>query len=506
MMRRGYQYFGLVSRWVLFIVALGWAPAFADGLLHRYEGDVLPYAPGAGWVINRLCQGGCSESLQDGHLVVTYVDQVVAGAFLYNYHHRIALIGEPQPPTLWVEWGFRSEQPLPPFSYTCDGSIAVQYAQWFDVAYLFGDAVVSRSGGQVVGGLDMNEFHTYRFESLDGVHYRMSVDGFVFRESQDDQAISSAFVQFGGDGGCGPEYFPTINEWDFVRYGTVDYGERIVSSDPPGGILNAETYPALDRFTVTFDQPNYLYIDDITVENVATSKSQNVKSTAGAAVPVVIATRRLDNGAPETVEIVLDRPLSVGQTTRFTFATGGTPNVVEYTPHFTGACCLPGGSCEPSSALGCAEGQGIFYEQSDCPPPMPCCLPDGTCASLAPLCCTEHGGTPQEGVCDADADDDGIDATCGDACPNDPDKLSPGQCGCGVPEFDNDADTVADCLDQCPNADDRLDEDGDGVPDCALGLARIPTISMWGLTMLTLSLLIAAKILFRGGKPVPLRA
>ena len=56
-----------------------------------------------------------------------------------------------------------------------------------------------------------------------------------------------------------------------------------------------------------------------------------------------------------------------------------------------------------------------------------------------------------------------------------------------------------------PNAADRLDEVGDGVPDCALGLARIPTLAAWRLTILTLSLLIAAKILFRGGTPVPFR-
>lgn len=47
---------------------------------------------------------------------------------------------------------------------------------------------------------------------------------------------------------------------------------------------------------------------------------------------MVIATRRQDNGPPETVEIVLDRPLAVGSTTRFTFNTGAaTPQTIEYT-------------------------------------------------------------------------------------------------------------------------------------------------------------------------------
>jgi hypothetical protein len=34
-----------------------------------------------------------------------------------------------------------------------------------------------------------------------------------------------------------------------------------------------------------------------------------------------------------------------------------------------------------------------------------------------------------------------------DLCPNDPSKMSPGQCGCGVPDTDSDGDGVADCAD-----------------------------------------------------------
>ena len=77
-------------------------------------------------------------------------------------------------------------------------------------------------------------------------------------------------------------------------------------------------HAGLDRFTITFDSANYVYIDDITIE------------TTGAEAPVVIATRRLDNDEPDTVEIVLDRPLTMGETTRFTFDDGVAVNVVEY--------------------------------------------------------------------------------------------------------------------------------------------------------------------------------
>jgi len=75
----------------------------------------------------------------------------------------------------------------------------------------------------------------------------------------------------------------------------------------------------------------------------------------------------------------------------------------------------------------------------------------------------------------------------------DSNKLAPGQCGCGVLDTDSDFDSVADCIDQCPDADDRIDADGNGVPDCAQ-FQPIPTASTWGLGILTLLLLIVAKL------------
>lgn len=40
--------------------------------------------------------------------------------------------------------------------------------------------------------------------------------------------------------------------------------------------------------------------------------------------------------------------------------------------------------------------------------------------------------------------------TLGDCCPNDAQKTQPGQCGCGKPDTDTDADGTADCNDLCP--------------------------------------------------------
>ncbi|MFC1864997.1 thrombospondin type 3 repeat-containing protein [Chloroflexota bacterium] len=49
-----------------------------------------------------------------------------------------------------------------------------------------------------------------------------------------------------------------------------------------------------------------------------------------------------------------------------------------------------------------------------------------------------------------------------DECPDDPDKTSPGICGCGVPDTDSDGDGTADCNDGCPS-DPNNDTDGDGI-------------------------------------------
>lgn len=77
----------------------------------------------------------------------------------------------------------------------------------------------------------------------------------------------------------------------------------------------------------------------------------------------------------------------------------------------------------------------------------------------------------------ADSDGDGT-PDCADGCPNDPNKTTPGACGCGVPETDTDGDGTPDCIDGCPNDRNKtsagacgcgvadVDSDGDGVLDC----------------------------------------
>ena len=63
--------------------------------------------------------------------------------------------------------------------------------------------------------------------------------------------------------------------------------------------------------------------------------------------------------------------------------------------------------------------------------------------------------TTVPGSC-TDSDGDGT-PNCNDGCPNDANKIAPGQCGCGNPETNTDNDSNADCVDS--------DDDNDDIPD-----------------------------------------
>ncbi len=87
-------------------------------------------------------------------------------------------------------------------------------------------------------------------------------------------------------------------------------------------------------------------------------------------------------------------------------------------------------------------------------------------------------------VCDSDADGT---FDCEDGCPDDPAKIDPGSCGCGVADIDSDSDGAADCLDGCPADPYKFDpgvcgcgvsdqdSDGDGTPDCIDDEIHVPS-------------------------------
>ena len=93
--------------------------------------------------------------------------------------------------------------------------------------------------------------------------------------------------------------------------------------------------------------------------------------------------------------------------------------------------------------------------------------------------------------CDSDTDNDGKDDT-EDGCPNDPDKIQPGICGCGIAETDSDKDGTPDCTDKCPNDSNKIepgtcgcgeedrDRDNDGTPDCEDECPYNPALTVVG--------------------------
>lgn len=127
--------------------------------------------------------------------------------------------------------------------------------------------------------------------------------------------------------------------------------------------------------------------------------------------------------------------------------------------------------------------------------PGACCLGTACSIMIEPDCLTS-GGTffGSNTACDVpDADGDGLRNEC-DGCPDDGNKVEPGFCGCGIDDIaDSDGDGVPDCVDQCPGADDAI-----YVPEC---IDAIPTVSVWGLVVMTLLLLAGIKIMFGGRRP-----
>lgn len=288
----------------------------ADQTLYSYEGTVLPYDASAGWVIADPCTAPCSESVQSGRFRLSWPQ----ADDLANYDLTIAEPPTPPPPTLWVEWRFRSNHPLGQFFDVCDGQFSVRYRSTAEFTNMYGDAAISESGDHVIENLPLNAFHTYRYESLDGASFRISVNGQILFTSGANAGNSGfSYLQLRGTGGCTGDQIPNmVNEWDFVRYGTIASGEQVVSTDPPGGVLGPGGYTPFTTFRVTFNAANYVYINDIAVE------------VTGGAAPVVTATRRTDTGDPETVEIVLDRALPQNQRTRFILADASSTQTIDY--------------------------------------------------------------------------------------------------------------------------------------------------------------------------------
>ena len=115
------------------------------------------------------------------------------------------------------------------------------------------------------------------------------------------------------------------------------------------------------------------------------------------------------------------------------------------------------------SGVGGAAGSRLDAgpgDATDAPANNDAPISDAPISDAAPLPCISDGG----------------DAS-GDCCPDDPLKTQPGQCGCGMVDYDYDMDGIADCNDPCPLTlklapgvcgcgMPDTDTDNDGTPDC----------------------------------------
>jgi hypothetical protein len=234
--------------------------------------------------------------------------------------------GGTPPPTLWVEWRFRSN-----YSYLQSGGfdlddarVRTEYDQTIASVstWMWGDAAFDAGEANFVTGMPMGEFHTYRFEVRDGQSSTRWADGKVLMQTPPCcVGDGTTYIQFGGNGGSafgGPNgmgYPGLTDTWDFLRYGAISYGEVVVASSPANGYIdpredrpsNVNTPEGLTRFTVTFDQPNGLNVSNITVQ-----------STAPPALwPVVQWVTRPEGDLGTSWEIRLDKRIPPGHRTRF---------------------------------------------------------------------------------------------------------------------------------------------------------------------------------------------
>jgi len=101
-------------------------------------------------------------------------------------------------------------------------------------------------------------------------------------------------------------------------------------------------------------------------------------------------------------------------------------------------------------------------------------------ASFSLTFCTESSGGPVDNCPnDPNKTSPGIcGCNCNDACPTDPNKIAAGNCGCGIPDTDSDNDGTPNCNDACPNDANKIlagdcgcgnadeDNNNNGTSDC----------------------------------------
>ena len=240
--------------------------------------------------------------------------------------------------------------------------------------------------------------------------------------------------------------------------------------------------------TSTDSTPSFEYVTRVQVDGVDNSPGGTGQDHYTNYVPTEIVSLSLCSSVPITVTIA--NPFSTDRCTvwmdwngdldftdpgeMFQLNGGGGPIPPSGSSGtFSGTISVPAGATLGSTRMRVSmgdTGSGVLFN-----PTNPC----GT---------FQYGEVEDYGVSifpDLDTDGDGT-ADCTDGCPNDPNKIVPGVCGCGVSDVDSDSDGTPDCNDGCPNDPNKItpgvcgcgfldtDSDGDGFADCIDGCPLDP--------------------------------
>jgi len=146
--------------------------------------------------------------------------------------------------------------------------------------------------------------------------------------------------------------------------------------------------------------------------------------------------------------------LDFTQLARIDLATGAVTAVSSIVPDCSAHTCLVRSLPEPAAwSKTSGPGSVTFSDASALAPSATFSAPG---VYVLALTVTSAGGPLVDTV-----------TVIADGCPSDPNKVTAGACGCGVPDIDSDLDSVPDCLDNCPTLANAAqgDADADGVGD-----------------------------------------